>query len=686
MGRPRPRPRPVPARRRPRRVRRRLDAAGRRSAPPSPCSPPTRSPSTPAPAARRSCPAPCCSCSSPRSAPTGTASCSPWPSSPPASSPRRCCGCASPSRHAPSLGRRPPPAVDRRCRPPSLGGTVVVLGAWIIGPRLPGADADPLVDTHNDAGGVTEVAQPARRHPHPARQPRRHRAVRRPADARRRTGGSAGSPSSTATRGACPTARSTTSTASSSDAAPGLDREPPGDHDRRRCAASSCRARPSRCGPTGDGLRWNAETSTLVRVDRDLEPGDQLHDRVGDAELHAPTCCGRRRPTDPPDPIYLELPADFPQSVSDTAVTVTAGAADDVRPDDRPAELVPHRVPVQPRRAPGPQQQRHRGVPAPAHRLLRAVRRHVRGDGPLARHPGPRRRRLHAGLAAGRRQPASVLGKNAHAWPEVWFDGLGWVAVRADARPRRARRRGLHRRAPPAQDESAPQAPAPATGAAPATAGARRHGADPARGRCRCPTRTRQVDEGARRRAASRTTVPDRRADWVRRRPSCSADRSASLLLRRPSCAGGAAAHPPADVARQMTTLWRRALGAVEATGCRVDPVADAARAGPGGRPAPARGGPPAEVAGRGGHGGDVRHRTTRSPHLGRRPDRRRAGPAAVVPAGRAHRHRLDDDRRPAAALLHGLGLSAPDGAVRTPGFSRRSRGCRRGDRRRATR
>ena len=21
----------------------------------------------------------------------------------------------------------------------------------------------------------------------------------------------------------------------------------------------------------------------------------------------------------------------------------------------------------------------------------------------------------------------SVLGKNAHAWPEVWFDGLGWV-------------------------------------------------------------------------------------------------------------------------------------------------------------------------------------------------------------------------------------------------------------------
>ena len=22
----------------------------------------------------------------------------------------------------------------------------------------------------------------------------------------------------------------------------------------------------------------------------------------------------------------------------------------------------------------------------------------------------------------------SVLGRNAHAWPEVWFDGIGWVA------------------------------------------------------------------------------------------------------------------------------------------------------------------------------------------------------------------------------------------------------------------
>ena len=31
-------------------------------------------------------------------------------------------------------------------------------------------------------------------------------------------------------------------------------------------------------------------------------------------------------------------------------------------------------------------------------------------------------------------------------------------------------------------------------------------------------------------------------------------------------------AHPSADVARQISGLWRRAIGAVEATGCRIDP------------------------------------------------------------------------------------------------------------------
>ncbi len=59
----------------------------------------------------------------------------------------------------------------------------------------------------------------------------------------------------------------------------------------------------------------------------------------------------------------------------------------------------------------------------------------------------------------------SVLGRNAHAWPEVWFDGIGWVAVRADARPWRPERRELHRAAAaagrprPAADEGDAETP-----------------------------------------------------------------------------------------------------------------------------------------------------------------------------------------------------------------------------------
>ena len=39
-------------------------------------------------------------------------------------------------------------------------GGLVVLAAWVIGPRLPGANDEPLVDTRNERGGVTEVISP----------------------------------------------------------------------------------------------------------------------------------------------------------------------------------------------------------------------------------------------------------------------------------------------------------------------------------------------------------------------------------------------------------------------------------------------------------------------------------------------------------------------------------------------
>ena len=65
------------------------------------------------------------------------------------------------------LERRPRTVLGRSLHPllttvPAIAcaGAVVLAGAWALGPNLPGADAEPLFDTHNDRGGVTEIVSP----------------------------------------------------------------------------------------------------------------------------------------------------------------------------------------------------------------------------------------------------------------------------------------------------------------------------------------------------------------------------------------------------------------------------------------------------------------------------------------------------------------------------------------------
>ena len=65
------------------------------------------------------------------------------------------------------LERRPRTVLGRARHPlltitPGVvcAAALVMAGAWAIAPRLPGADADPLFDTHNRRGGVTEIVSP----------------------------------------------------------------------------------------------------------------------------------------------------------------------------------------------------------------------------------------------------------------------------------------------------------------------------------------------------------------------------------------------------------------------------------------------------------------------------------------------------------------------------------------------
>ena len=270
--------------------------------------------------------------------------------------------------------------------------------------------------------------------------------------------------------------------------------------------------------------------------------------------------------TAPPDPIYLELPSDFPSSVRNTAVTVTAGAATTydamVAMQNWFRTQFTYSLDV-------PQGHGNNAIEAFLRQRIGYCEQFAGTFAAMARSIGVPAR-VAVGFTQGVQQADgsfSVLGKNAHAWPEVWFDGLGWVAF-----------------------EPTPGAGRPAPRATPAC--------PPSRTR---PRRRRGAGDGAGEEAAPVVTAPipieeevplpapgapgrrGRRAHGPSRDPRVRRARGASSgwsCWRSPSscccpswsAAGGVATRSP-DVARQTSDLWNRAIGAVAATGYRVDPA-----------------------------------------------------------------------------------------------------------------
>ncbi len=141
---------------------------------------------------------------------------------------------------------------------------------------------------------------------------------------------------------------------------------------------------------------------------------------------------------------YLALPADFPAELADQARSITAGAS--TRYDQAIALQnwfrgftydLSFRA--------GQSQIRHAGLPRPAARLLRAVRRHLRRLRPRARPAVAGRGRVHPRRTA-RRRP---LLRPGQARPRVARDLLRRCrlgAVRAHPRAGQPGRRAVHRR------------------------------------------------------------------------------------------------------------------------------------------------------------------------------------------------------------------------------------------------
>ena len=252
----------------------------------------------------------------------------------------------------------------------------------------------------------------------------------------------------------------------------------------------------------------------------------------------------------------------------------------------------------------------------------------------------------------------TVLGKNAHAWPEVWFDGLGWVAF--EPTPGRG--------APGAEDYTGVER-RPRTSSVPPPGRRRRRQRRPgapaprgagARWRRPCRRRTGRSDPTA----EVATAVGGRRHGPGGRTPV----RRGSTLLTIVGVARRGVAlpamvrwwrrrHPHADVARQMVDLWQRALGAVAATGFHPDPSLtplEQARAAAPRLPVAAR---PLRSLAVGGDGGGLRA-ARRGRVADRARARRRPRTAPLVPPGGARGRRLDDHGRPRPAATSRSGSS----------------------------
>ena len=174
-----------------------------------------------------------------------------------------------------------------------------------------------------------------------------------------------------------------------------------------------------------DDLRWAEETSTLVTVDDDLERGDVI-DIVSASPRPSAADLGAATSTNAGDAIYTELPSDLPAVVADTARQVTAAARSSYeaarllqgwfqREFDYSLEI-----------------QAGHGTSAIESFLRQRVGYCEQFAGTYAAMmrtldiPS----RVAVGFTPGIEVEAGVFavqGRHAHAWPEVWFDGIGWI-------------------------------------------------------------------------------------------------------------------------------------------------------------------------------------------------------------------------------------------------------------------
>jgi len=343
-------------------------------------------------------------------------------------------------------------ATTLRRWPVAIGfGLTVALAAGLVGPRLPGADAAPLYETSGGSGSATQIVSPLVDIRSRLTNRSTAELFRVRADTESYWRSSALAEFDGTTWG-LPERRL-------EPVGDALDSPAPRSDNRQRITigvlgGSVVPAAPERviAGSPSDGLRWDAGASTLETVDGDLEAGDVI-DIVSSAPRLDRETLAAAGSTDFGDPMYTSVPADLPAAVETTARQVTSGATSAYE-----AALslqawfqneFEYSLEIQPGHGNSAIEsflddrvgycEQFAGTYAAMMRTLGIPSRVAVG--------------FTSGIAQGDGE-FSVIGRNAHAWPEVWFDGIGWVAF--EPTPQRgAPNAESYTGLPPRQDTSA---------------------------------------------------------------------------------------------------------------------------------------------------------------------------------------------------------------------------------------
>lgn len=300
---------------------------------------------------------------------------------------------------------------------------VVMAGAWALAPHLPGADADPLFDATGSGTGDTEVVSPLVdirprlvndadnvQFTVVATQPSYWRLVSLPQfDGRRWDLRDGELDSTTDELGA---------------ALPGsLENRLTVTIDDLTGSFVPVAAEPVQA--SGPNAHFNALTSALIKTETGLRT-DDTYQVVSAMPRFDPDELRQATSTDPPDPVFLQLPADLPPVVAATAAEVTAGEDSNF---DRLLTLqnwfrseFTYSTDIDAGSGNSAIEQFLADRQGYCEQFAGTFAAMARSMGLPAR--------VAVGFTQG--EPSgdgtyTVLGRNAHAWPEVWFDGFGWV-------------------------------------------------------------------------------------------------------------------------------------------------------------------------------------------------------------------------------------------------------------------